>query len=981
METHGPAHLVKYKPKTMRWIFTLTVILFYIIGNAQSPERIISGRLTDSDGNPLPGVNILLKGTPVGTVTDADGYYSIQAPIGSTLVFAFIGMQTKEMVVTEDNFKPDLTGRKEKKEKTLAVKSPSSFTPAFVWRDSTEVEGEDVAILDSNSPTYINDYFRAASISKIKRVKRPQIFYNGKKTRGGLYRIKTNPYPKRTGFALQFATSFGFEERTKLPALQKEYSQGRSEDGALQWRGPDSGESFSWGPSIRSLSYDGSPYPYDKNGKLIPQQPGAQHALPYLDNFFKRGFQSEHNLIFLIPTPRYSSVQFEGGRKLRNGVVPGSRSEKNRFSLQLKNFKINNDLTLEGFFSYNDMIGKLLNRGSNLSTIIGSYYLTPPSFDNRNGIEENSTIDKNAYALSDHSPRSFTPGVFDNPYGLLNEMPDNENYSRLISGTSIDYKNHLISFKVDIGYDRQWNNTMSGLAPYSSGALRGRRTSRDEESSRLNFLFSPSYRFYIYPGDVDANIVYQVSKDDRRLLRQDGFGFDVNSWNAQSRPDSLHILKNTLTRTNHEIVFNLRYRVEWMNVFLSNRMYYSSTLSSEDYTNFFPSVSVKLRLDELIDSYFINQLDIYGLISRTLREAPLIYSDWSHASTKFQAEDYNKFFEGTELIFQKSILPELERKFEAGMALASREISMNFRAFNNLTDNLIVPVWKETNFSLANSATVKNYGTAVSVQYRHYFRPVQVVATLNWSKYNTKATEVFVSENYLPLAGFNSIATVIAKDEPVGAIYGTRFTRNEQNQIVVGEDGFPLVDPAMVKIGNPIPDYNLALDLTFRVKNLSAAFVFDYKKGGDIWNGTQAALDYFGRSDKTARERLKTNFVFDGVKIDDQPNETPVDFYDASKPISENRWVRYGFAGVGEEYIEDATWLRLNEASIAYVFNLSRKIKQLQLSLSCRNLFLLTPYSGVDPSSTLFNYSNGSGLDLFNAPSTRSYQAKIMLKI
>jgi hypothetical protein len=965
----------------MRWIFTLTVILFYIMGNAQPPARLISGRLTDSEGNPLPGVNILVKGTTNGTVTDADGYYSIQAPIGSTLVFAFIGMQTKEMVVTEDNFKPDLKTKKDRKEKTPSLKLRPPLTPAFVWKDSIEIEGEGIAILDNNSPTYINDYFGTSSISKIKRVKGPQNFY-GKKTRGGLYRIKTNPYPKRTGFALQYATSFGFEERTNLPTRQKEYSQGRSEDGALQWRGPDSGESFSWGPSIRSLSYDGNPYPYDKNGKLIPVQPGARHALPYVDNFFKRGFQGEHNLILLIPAPRYSTLQFEGGRKIRDGVVPGSRFEKNNISLQLKNFKVRDDLSLDGFLSYNDMDGKLLSRGSNLSTIIGSYYLTPASFDNRNGIKENSAIDKNAYTLPDYSPRSFTPGVFDNPYGLLNEMPDKENYKRLIAGTSIDYRNYdRISFKVNIGYDRQWNNTVFGLAPYSSGALGGRRTNRDEGSSKLNFLFSPSYRFYIYPGDVEANIVYQVSKDDRSLLRQDGFGFDANSWRTQAKPDSLHLLKNVLGRTNHEMVFNLRYRLEWMHVFLSNRMYYSSTLSSENYTNFFPSASVKLRLDEFIDSYYINQLDIYGLISRTLREAPLIYSDWSHASTKLQAQDYNKFFEGTELVFQKSILPETERKFEAGMAVASRDISMNFRVFNNLTDNLIVPVWKETNFSMENSATVKNYGTAVSIQYRRYFRPVQVVATVNWSKYNTMATEVFASENYLPLAGFNSIVTVIAKDEPVGAIYGTRFTRNEQNQIVVGEDGFPLVDPGIVKIGNPIPDYNLALDLTFRVKGLSATFVLDFKKGGDVWNGTQAALDYFGRSDKTARERLTTNFVFDGVKIDGQPNATPVTFYDASKPISENRWVRYGFAGVGEEYIEDATWLRLNEASIAYVFNLSRKIKQLQISLSGRNLFLLTPYSGVDPSSTLFNYSNGSGLDLFNAPSTRSYQAKIMLKI
>ncbi len=63
-------------------------------------QRIVSGRVTDSGGQPLPGVSIIIKGTAQGTITDADGQYSVtNLPANATLVFSFIGMKTQEVVV------------------------------------------------------------------------------------------------------------------------------------------------------------------------------------------------------------------------------------------------------------------------------------------------------------------------------------------------------------------------------------------------------------------------------------------------------------------------------------------------------------------------------------------------------------------------------------------------------------------------------------------------------------------------------------------------------------------------------------------------------------------------------------------------------------------------------------------------------------------------------------------------------------------
>jgi TonB-linked SusC/RagA family outer membrane protein len=68
-------------------------------------ERRISGKVTSAeDGQPLPGVSILLKGTTTGTVTDSDGKYALSIPdAGGTLVFSYVGFITQEVAVGTSN--------------------------------------------------------------------------------------------------------------------------------------------------------------------------------------------------------------------------------------------------------------------------------------------------------------------------------------------------------------------------------------------------------------------------------------------------------------------------------------------------------------------------------------------------------------------------------------------------------------------------------------------------------------------------------------------------------------------------------------------------------------------------------------------------------------------------------------------------------------------------------------------------------------
>jgi TonB-linked SusC/RagA family outer membrane protein len=81
--------------------FLLTLFSFAFVLTALAQDRIVSGKVTSTDdGSALPGVNVVLKGTTNGAVTDVDGKYKLSIPAsGGTLVFSFIGLQTQEVEV------------------------------------------------------------------------------------------------------------------------------------------------------------------------------------------------------------------------------------------------------------------------------------------------------------------------------------------------------------------------------------------------------------------------------------------------------------------------------------------------------------------------------------------------------------------------------------------------------------------------------------------------------------------------------------------------------------------------------------------------------------------------------------------------------------------------------------------------------------------------------------------------------------------
>ena len=102
----------------MKKILILSCLL--IMANILQAQISVTGTVTSAeDGNTIPGVNVLVKGTTLGSITNLDGIYSLSnVPTDATLIFSFIGMQTQEITVGEQTeinviLKVDIVGIEE----------------------------------------------------------------------------------------------------------------------------------------------------------------------------------------------------------------------------------------------------------------------------------------------------------------------------------------------------------------------------------------------------------------------------------------------------------------------------------------------------------------------------------------------------------------------------------------------------------------------------------------------------------------------------------------------------------------------------------------------------------------------------------------------------------------------------------------------------------------------------------------------------
>ncbi len=779
-------------------------------------------------------------------------------------------------------------------------------------------------------------------------------------------------------------TSFSIDKVNKLPALQSEYAQGRPENGDLIWKGGDVNELFSWGPSISTLAFDGADYAFDKNGRLVPGSgDGAREAMAYNPHdVLQSGFTLD-NYVSYKKSMQKINLFASLGHTLQQGTIPGSSFERTTLNINLKHQldDLNYGVSLKGSHIN---VEQVLRGGGNNSVMFG-LLTTPPTFDNSNGNGKHALDLNDTYQLRDGSQRSYNGGLSDNPYWSISKNSATAKIGRIIPSAFVEYQlTGGVKLKLTAGGDIYEDRHSITLDQNSAPVNNGLSIFRQENYQGLNSDLLFDFNKYL-GGKFDIGVTAGVSclaserqirksitEDDNPNGDLDGLwtnNYSQNNWQMLSRINMVY---------NEFLVLNASLTGERTSVLASpNNLLHSEALG------------IAFNLTD-IPSFYMNQnyistVKLIASVASTQKEPPLFLDPNYYWNGMDNMSNLNTFLDRVRLSNNQLLMPETNTSWEVGSNLSflNHRLDLEMSYFRSLSHNAFAPINSDSSYYLVNGGSIENSGVDLNLTAYPLNRGVDWMVRMNFTKVASLVKKLADDRSVISMAGFGTVSSSLMEGQPYGVLYGTRYLRNDQGELVVGEDGYPLVDTDMGVIGDPNPDWLLGIENEFSFKNFSLGFLIDIRKGGDLWNGTRNAMNYFGTSGESGSLRKTTGYIFEGVTQNGEPNNIPVNFADSDQDVTENRWVRYGMEGVAEDAIEDGSWVRLRNVILTYNFSsavLSRiDFKNLSLSLFANNLLLITKYSGVDPETNLTGNTNGRGLDYFNIPNYKSFGLSIKM--
>lgn len=759
------------------------------------------------------------------------------------------------------------------------------------------------------------------------------------------------------GISGTYAAAFEWKLHNRIPELQSQYVQGRSLNGAAAWQGAETNELFSYGPALSTLEFDGSSYPFDVNGKLVLRGSGnGSNAAAYNNSVFRTasGFLQQLNV--------KGDVWANGNRSWAFGLSLAQSREQtiirtNNISSTSLGINVQRYLkafTLSGSYNYANSRRPYSNWNGFLNQTYQQSLLTPVSFSNAQGTQQGA------------AQRSYS-NLANNPEFLLDNNDNGYQWIQQTGGLTgkLNSGNWRIEVTPALLSTRQQDK--AGYKPGSAFWPNGMLTDR-----HANTL--------VYTQKTYVETPYYFAGYNWRQLIQLQHLYTWERTHIQYMPDNLFF---RYTRPANELSFSLvteyNHSAVKMKLAAGNKSYTSGTVSKSSY--WLPSLHYYFSLY----SRFPVKINFNTGYTRFNSELPLSRSISGYSLLQYQTQETLTYRQLPEVNSYGNIAPIEHGEWNTVLGLVYSQLSLNASYYIRNTHNDVYPVLSNNEFQLQNIADVRRQGVDISLNYiPRYNKRNRFQGGISFLSYRNNVTRVQQPYNFAPLGGFGNIHTALVQGQPFGAIIGNDYQRDAAGRMVIAGDGFPLVSPSMKVLGNPNPDFIIKSNLVYTRKNLTLSADMEWKRGGDMWNGTQAVLDYYGRSANSAALRNLTGYVFDGVMQNGTKNTIPVSFYDAAQPLEKNRWVRYGHSGVASAYIQAGDYLRINNIKLAFqpvLFKQGSHIRApFTLSVYVRNILLWSPYKGADPSQTLFEQSTTTGLDFFNIPSYRTYGCNLTIQ-
>ena len=964
----------------------------------QQQEIRVTGKVSDNNRQPLPGVTVVVDGTTIGTVTNPQGEFSLNIPQNAkNLKFSFVGMQTIDVPIAgKTTFtitmveqtigldevvaigygvvkKRDLTGSvasvKGAELTSYVVPDPvmalqgripgvqiSQNTGAPDGDFSVRIRGIN-SIKGNNSPLYIVDgipfsnysvnNYDIESIEVLKDASATAIY--GSRGANGVI-IITTKRGKAGKADISYNFDYGFQSQMKKLDLMD----------APEWA------KFYNEYLVNANILDSPPF---SDSDIAAMGKGTD----WQDVMFRDAPISNHNLNFSggIENIKY---HVSASAMQRDGLIPNSSFGKYnlRSTLDFSPNKIL-DISLQLGYSLIDRMNQENGGGHGGSSMIGAAYSAAPVFTVYDENGEYKDL-RSWFSWSSHEVRNPMMMAYESTYKTVQNLNNINTSINLKPFKGMSLKSSVGIENSDSRYDAY--TTKKFIYQNNSASVNHQRYSNFTNENILNYSIELND---IHAINVMGGFTYQELTS--RSLAASGNSF-LSDWPKTNALNTAGIVNTPSTSFSKWSLMSYLGRVNYSfkGKYLATASFRadgSSRYSPGQRWGYFPSAALAWRISEesfMKDFSNISDLKLRVSYGKTGSTAINPYSTQNLLSAGKAATgngNYTYYAPGS--TYPGALKWETTTQYDAGFDLAMYKGRLRvtgdyyYKYTTDLLNTVFLPSSTGYTSSTQNIGRMDNEGIELAVDGDIVRRDkIQFTAGFNISHNSNKVVKLAGGDDIYGTTytsfGSGSI-TIIREGEPLGAFFLYKDTGfSETGQLTyedANEDGKYTDKEDRYLAGSPYPDFLYGMNFDVRYHNWALNMLIQGSQGNKVFNLSEMRNYSYSQG-----MNIESKVYYESWRVGQDNSK-------AKYPVIE----RVGTLRYSNRYLEDASFLRVKNISLAYHIPVKDKLNWMQSAsvfVSAQNYLTLTKYTGLDPEVSSKGGDIDGAIDHFTYPSSKT---------
>lgn len=822
--------------------------------------------------------------------------------------------------------------------------------------------------------------------------------------------------------AVNFSSNVTFDTPLTTPKIQNIYGAAVDETAGKLGL-------YSWGARLDSRDKDhltvNIPLGNEKFNGQINEVHLRNHAGDDLDDFYRTGVTTNNSIALSGGTDKMSSY-FSYSNAHSNGMLENNSYNRNTFSFR-QMFKFYDRATINVSMNYIETQTKNRPGGGVALNPIYHMYTMPRNIDigyyRDNYVTEGGKWDSYLQGIYVKNPRggysyqkqsvalsgpmqhwAYQENGQNNPYWLMNQNFGVAKESRFfgnITGTLDIYGG--LSFQARLGidfskyeneagqyattwlpagmndYGRYWWSYSKTTELYTDYMLNYNKTFGDWDVSATAGWVGHTTKGNAHSSDVTATYV----DPSQRMLS------DVINWFSTSAGSAGVTSPSKSSNWDKGLVFTAQlgwkdmvyvdgsYRRDWYRAFRQ----FKSKGTPEDYGYFgFGGNAIVSNMVKLPEWWnYLKYRVSYSEVGNSLPNQVYAQATKNYRTGAVNVSQWADFDDPR---------PEKTASFETGveMLFLKNRLSFDFTYYNATMSNLYIVGSNASGKSIPmNSAKVRNQGFEATVGYD--FRlgvGMRWKTSYNVSYNDNKILRTAYDENgkeNVIATSLGGVRVLYKEGGSIGDMYITELMKDENGHFVLDSQGRVQRETESNKqfgkfVGNMNANWQMGWSNTFSYKDFTLSFLINGRIGGKVLSLTEAYLDGFGLSERSADARLTAEA--NNIIATDYGNKLGMVLPDGSGRIVPVEAYYQSIGGTSindyEQYLYSGTNFRLRELSLGYTFrDLLGQNRNLSLSFIARNLFFFYKDAPTDPDVSLSTAQGLGAFEVFNMPSSRSF--------